>query len=376
VCCNVKGGHLARERPVKMSRRKVLLHNAVAEISPNTPRSFNLTNIRDVPVHLTKGYVIGTATAYNGPLHVVEEEDKLGAVLTEGAGPRAKPDEEVKTGRKAEEGIDEGQPPPDPPDKACPKPEFHWDGVPGTLRGAVHDLLEEYKALWAGQLGQVDVTPHRIEVTPGARPRRAQPYRASHASRDIIAKEVQRQRDLGVIEPSSDEWAFPVVLVPKPNGTMLFCVDYRRLNEVKVRNVYPLPRMDDFIDVLGDAEVFSTLVCNSGYWQIPVADEDRDKTTFACHEGAYRYIRLPFGLSNAPATFQRDIDMILGGLKWKSCLVYLDDIIVFSQSAGEHVEHLRQVFSALRGPGVSLKAKKCNLFQQEVEYLGHIVGRG
>ena len=376
MCCNVKGGHLARERPVKMSRRKVLLHNAVAEISPNTPRSFNLTNIGDVPVHLTKGYVIGTATAYNGPLHVVEEEDKLGAVLTEGAGPRAKPDEEVKTGRKAEEGIDEGQPPPDPPDKACPKPEVHWDGVPGTLRGAVHDLLEEYKALWAGQLGQVDVTPHRIEVTPGARPRRAQIYRASHASREIIAKEVQRQRDLGVIEPSSDEWAFPVVLVPKPNGTMLFCVDYRRLNEVKVRNVYPLPRMDDFIDVLGDAEVFSTLVCNSGYWQIPVADEDRDKTTFACHEGAYRYIRLPFGLSNAPATFQRDIDMILGGLKWKSCLVYLDDISVFSQSAGEHVEHLRQVFSALRGPGVSLKAKKCNLFQEEVEYLGHIVGRG
>jgi len=167
-----------------------------------------------------------------------------------------------------------------------------------------------------------------------------------------------------------------VVLVPKPDGTMRFCVDYRRLNEGKVRNVYPLPRMDDFIDVLGDAEVFSTLVCNSGYWQIPVADEDRDKTTFACHEGAFRYIRLPFGLSNAPATFQRDIDMILGGLKWKSCLVYLDDIIVFSQSAEEHVEHLRQVFSALRGPDVSLKAKKCNLFQEEVEYLGHIVGRG
>jgi len=140
--------------------------------------------------------------------------------------------------------------------------------------------------------------------------------------------------------------------------------------------VYPLPRMDDCIDFLGDAKVFSTLDCNSGYSQIPVADEDRDKTTFVCHEGAYRYIRLPFGLFNAPATFQRAIDMILGGLKWKSCLVYLDDIIVFSQSAGEHVEHLREVFTALLGAGVSLKAKKCHLFQEEVEYLGHIVGRG
>ena len=107
-----------------------------------------------------------------------------------------------------------------------------------------------------------------------------------------------------------------------------------------------------------------------------MADEDRDKTTLVCPQGAYRYIRLPFGLSNAPATFQRGIDMILGRLKWKSCLMYLDDIIFFSQSPREHVEHLREIFAALRGAGVSLKAKKCHLFQEEVEYLGHIVGRG
>jgi len=119
--------------------------------------------------------------------------------------------------------------------------------------------------LWAGQLGKVDVTPHRIEVTPRARPRRAQSYRARHASREVIAKEVQRQRDLGVVEPSSAEWAFPVVLVPKPNGTMRFGVDYRQLNEVTVLDGYPLPRMDDCIDFLGDAKVFSTLDCNSGY---------------------------------------------------------------------------------------------------------------
>jgi len=157
---------------------------------------------------------------------------------------------------------------------------------------------------------------------------------------------------------------------------MRFCVDYRQLNEVTVRDVYPLPRMDDCIDILGDAKVFSTLDCNSGYWQIPVADKDRDKTTFVCREGAYRYIRLLFCLSNAPETFQQAIDMILGGLKWTSCLVYVDDITVFSQSEGEHVEHLRELFSALGGARVSLKAKKCHLFQEEVKHLGHIVGRG
>jgi len=357
-CCSVKGVLLVRERPVQLSRWKVLLHNAIVEFSPGTPRSIYLMNTGDAPVHLTKGYVVGTATAYNGPLHVVSDEGEPGEVLTIGPDTLGKPDEESETNRRAEAGIDQGQLPPHPPDKTYPKPEVHWEGVPDALRGDVDDLLEEYKALWAGQLGKVDVTPHRIEVTPGARPRRAQHYRASHASRDGIAKEVPRQRDLGFIEPSSAEWAFPVVLVPKPDGTMRFCVDYLQLNEVEVRDVYSLARLDGCIDFLGDAKVFSTLDCNSGYWHIPVADEDRDKTTFVCHEGAYRYIRLPFGLSNAPATFQRSIDMIFGRLKWKSCLVYLYDIIVFWQTAGEHVKHLREVFAALRGAGVSHKAKK------------------
>jgi len=112
--------------------------------------------------------------------------------LTVGMDTPCKPDEEAETSRRAEEGIDEGQPPPQPPDKMYPKPEIHWEGVPDALRGDVDDLLEEYRTLWAGLLGKVDVTPHRIEVTSGARPRRAQPYRASHASREVIAKEVQR----------------------------------------------------------------------------------------------------------------------------------------------------------------------------------------
>jgi len=117
VCCNVEGVHLVRKRPVKMSRRKVLSHNAVAEFSPNALRCLYMTNIGDVPVHLTERYVIRTATAYNGPLHVVEEEEEPGAVLTMGAGHCDKPDEEVETGRQAEEGIDEGQPSPHPPEK-------------------------------------------------------------------------------------------------------------------------------------------------------------------------------------------------------------------------------------------------------------------
>ena len=115
----------------------------------------------------------------------------------------------------------------------------------------------------------------------------------------------------GVIEPSQSAWALPVVLVPKSDGSLRFCVDYRRLNALTIRDSYPLPRMDDCIDSLGSATIFSTLDCNAGYWQLPVAERDRQKTAFVCHSGLFQYIRMPFGLKNAPASFQRTLDILL-----------------------------------------------------------------
>jgi Reverse transcriptase (RNA-dependent DNA polymerase) len=160
-----------------------------------------------------------------------------------------------------------------------------------------------------------------------------------------------------VIEPATCEWDYPIVLVPKPDGSLRFCVDYRRLNAITVPDTYPLPRMDECIDSLGDAVVFTTLDCNSGYWQIPVHPEDRDKTTFTSHYGIYRFLRLPFGLRNAPATFQRAIDIILSGVTWKTCLVYLDDVIVFSSSLQAHLEHVSEALTLLGNSGLSLKLK-------------------
>jgi len=182
--------------------------------------------------------------------------------------------------------------------------------------------------------------------------------------------------DLGVIEPSDAEWSLPVVVVPNPGGHFRFCVDYRRLNERTVKDVYPIARMDDCLDSIGDATVFSTLDCNAGYWQIAVAAEDRDKTTFTSHTGLFRFIQLPFGRVNAPASFQRALDIILSGLRWQTGMVYLHDVIVFSRTAGDHIQHLRAVLLLLEKAGVSLKPSKCHLFQQEVEYLGHVVRPG
>ncbi len=126
---------------------------------------------------------------------------------------------------------------------------------------------------------------------------------------------------LDVIEPTWSEWSSPVVIMPKPDGRSRFCVDYRRLNALSLKDSYPLPQMEECIDSLGDAKFFTTLDCNWGFWQIPIKDEDRDKTTFTCHSGTFRFKKMHFMLTNAPATFQRTTDIILARFKWQSCLV-------------------------------------------------------
>ena len=227
-----------------------------------------------------------------------------------------------------------------------------------------------------GQLGTVRVTEHRIKLKPGSEPVYSQPYRAGFKAREAEQEEVSKMLRQGVIEPATSEWASPVVLVPKTDGTLRFCVDYRKLNTLTVKDTYPLPRIEECLDSLGDAVIFSTLDCNSGYWQIPVAKADQDKTTFTCHEGCYRFKRMPFGLCNAPATFQRMLDILLAGLRWRSCLVYLDDIIVFSKSVDEHFKHLGEILAILRKAGLSLKLKKCNFFTKTVDYLGRVIRPG
>lgn len=179
-----------------------------------------------------------------------------------------------------------------------------------------------------------------------------------------------------VIEPCQSPWTSPVVLVTKSDGTWRFCVDYLRLNAVSVKDTYPLQRMDECIDSLGNATVFTTLDANWGYWQIPVQQEDRDKTAFVCHSGLYRFNWMPFGLTKAPASFQRALDILLSRFKWKTCLVYFDDIIIFSRSRAEHLEHVRSIMSILRDAGITLKLGKCKFCTDSVTYLGHEIRPG
>lgn len=218
--------------------------------------------------------------------------------------------------------------------------------------------------------GLAKVPPHRIN-TKGTTPFKMHSYRNSRKEKELIEGEVQTMLKNGIIQPSESPWSSPPLLVGKKDGDLRFCVDYRRLNSVTEKDSYPLPRIDETLEALSGATVFTSLDLAAGYWQIPIAEEDRPKTAFVAQSGLYEYNVLPFGLSNGPATFQRTMDIVLSGLNFDSCLVYIDDIIVFSRDLEKHFERLTAIFQRLRGAGLHLKFSKCSFAQAELEFLGH-----
>ena len=149
----------------------------------------------------------------------------------------------------------------------------------------------------------------------------------------------------GVIQPSTSPWAAPIVLVKKKDGTTRFCVDYRKLKDVTRKDAYPLLRIDETRDAFAGAKVFTTLNVASGYWQVEVDVADREKTAFTTGHGVFQFQVMPFGLCNAKGTFQRLMEFVLAGLQWQTCLVYLDDVIVYGRDFDEHLERLEKSFS-------------------------------
>ena len=233
-------------------------------------------------------------------------------------------------------------------------------------------LLDEFNTTLSATPGRTATTEHVIETD--ARPVRRRPYRLAQAHHDTVKEAIEEMLDTGVIRPSCSPWASPVVLVPKKDGSTRFCVDYRALNQVSVFDAYPMPRIDDILGTVGAACFISTLDLSRGYCQIPLSKASCDKTAFTMPFGLFEFVTMPFGLHGAPATFQRCMDSILGGLP--GVLAYLDDIVVFSTSWEDHLAHLAQVLARLRDAGLTVKPKKCCLAMVQTTFLGHLIGEG
>ena len=221
-------------------------------------------------------------------------------------------------------------------------------------------------------LGRTDVVKHQIN-TGDSRPIKQQPRRIPAHLTEEVSKNIDDMLAKGVIKPSSSPWSSPIVMVKKKDGSYRFCVDYRRLNSCTIQDAYPLPRIDESLDQLSGSTWFSTLDLCSGYWQVEMHSDDRPKTAFATRRGLFEFNVMPFGLSCAPATFERLMESVLAGLQWDICLVYLDDIIVTGKTFEQMLENLGKVFDRLKKANLKLKAKKCCLFAKEVVYLGHVV---
>lgn len=221
-------------------------------------------------------------------------------------------------------------------------------------------------------LGRTNVVKHDVK-TSSSQPIKQKARRFPIHQRAEGERIVQEMLDGDVIEPSSSPWASPVVLVKKKDGSTRFCIDYRKLNAVTIKDAYPLPRIDESLDALSGARFFSTLDLASGYWQVGMTEEAKAKSAFATPSGLFQFKCMPFGLCNAPSTFERLMEQVLSGLQWQICLIYLDDVIIFSTNFTEHISRLDEILGKLGQAGLKLKPKKCHFFCEEVLYLGHKV---
>jgi hypothetical protein len=240
---------------------------------------------------------------------------------------------------------------------------------------AVQDILQEFADVFEDPkvLPPPRFHDHHIPLLPNSVPVNAKSYRYSPLHKDDIEKQVKALLQAGMIIPSTSPFASPVLLVQKKDGTWRFCVDYRKLNSITVKNRYPMPVIDEILDELTGTKYFAKLDMRSGYHQVRMHPPDEYKTAFKTHHGHYQFRVMPFGLTNAPATFQCIMNEILEPFLRKFVLVFLDDILIYSPTFEQHIVHLQLVLAKLREHQLYMKLSKCSFAQTSLEYLGHII---
>ncbi|CAF1437902.1 unnamed protein product [Adineta ricciae] len=236
------------------------------------------------------------------------------------------------------------------------------------------NLLQQHKLLFdTTQPRTIKTTVHHVINTGDHPPVNAKPYFKSMEQRKNIQQEIDKMLKAGIIIPSTSPWSSPVVLLKKPNGEFRFIIDYRRLNAITKKDSYPQPTVEELLQRLGGHSWFTKLDLKSGYYQIPIQQSDKEKTAFVTQDGLYQFEVLPMGLMNAPPTFQRMMNNIIGYNRWDYVLVYLDDILIFSKSFEEHMDHLRELFAVLSDHRFTLNPSKCSLAKQSIDFLSHTI---
>ncbi len=242
-------------------------------------------------------------------------------------------------------------------------------------------VLSEYTDIFPEELSK-GLPPKRtnkdfeIELKEGPKPIKQGLYRMSHTELAKIKKQVEYLIKMGFVRPSKSPSASPVLFVSNKDGSLRFCVDYRAPNRFTVKNSYPLPRIDTLMDRIGSAQYFSTIDLRSGYDKMRIAEKDISKTAFSTRYGHYEYTVVPFRLTNAPAAFMSIMNDVFKDYNDSFLIVYLDDILVYSNSWDEHIGHVRLVLDRLREHKLDAKLSNCTFGVQDVDYLGFVLRAG
>ena len=246
--------------------------------------------------------------------------------------------------------------------------------VPIEERSRLVNLLYQHRKAISvkGEVGKVSICKHRID-TQGHLPVNVPQYRIPHHAKKVVEEHVENMLREGVIEPACSPWNSPVVLVKKQNGSFRFCVDYRKLNDVIRKDVFPIPRINEVLENLKGASVFSTLDMKHGYHNIELEEGSRDCTAFKTDSGSYRYARCPQGLATSSSGYQRACNLAFSKQLGKFVYAYIDDLVVFSTDFDQHLEHLRELLEQVEATGFKLGLEKCQFAQKTVKYLGHVV---
>lgn len=244
-------------------------------------------------------------------------------------------------------------------------------GVPDELV----EVIERYKNCFSevSGLGRVKNYVMDIPLVSGATPIRSKPFRMTWQEEEALDAYLEELLDLDIIKPSNGLWTSPCFFIPKKDGTLRLVIDYRRLNKMIKQDAYPLPHIDELLDAVGGATVFSTLDCTSGYHQLPLNPEHAERTGFVTKKGTFSFNVLPFGITTGCSQYQRMMNSVLSKYVGDFILIFLDDILVYSKNMEDHKVHLSLLMEACQEVNLRLKRKKCRFGDSQVEYLGHLI---